>query len=244
MLDEDDRVNDNIILHDGWRTGALVSVRGVGALVIGGEVDGAPTDKVSLIEADGSSRSLVLSVPRSGATSAAVGEDVLVVGGDDTGTAEILFTETATSELLEGVADGVRRGGLLVSDLESRALLIGGVDGADALRQDTLQFDGCSSACTSSAGPTWTTARRRAILPEYSAVVVGGEGSGAIEEVRWSGSSVSIEPLAELETPRAAAGAIVYESGAIVVAGGDDGQSELDDFEFCVPAELTSPEGE
>ncbi len=37
---------------------------------------------------------------------------------------------------------------------------------------------------------------------------------------------------------RAAAGAVVLESGAFIVGGGDDGAVRRDDFEFCVPAEL------
>jgi len=31
---------------------------------------------------------------------------------------------------------------------------------------------------------------------------------------------------------------VVLESGAFVVAGGDDGVSSRNDFEFCVPATL------
>ena len=238
MLDTTNRVTQVVL--DQSPESALVSIPGVGAMVIGGESGGAPTTRVSLVEPDGSIETFDMDTPRSGAAAAAVGEDVLVVGGDAAGSAEILFTDRFAAEPVAGVADGVRRGGLLVSDLEARALLIGGTDGTDALRGDTLRFDGCPSACASSAGPTWTTARRRPIVPEYSALVVGGEGSASIEEVRWSGSSVAIEPLVELQVPRAAAGAIVYESGAIVVAGGDDGVTERDDFEFCVPAALTA----
>ena len=79
----------------------------------------------------------------------------------------------------------------------------------------------------------------QAILPENSALIIGGNASRSVEEVRWSGDTVAIEPLSELNVARAAAGAIVYESGAFVVAGGDDGVSVRDDFEFCVPAALT-----
>jgi hypothetical protein len=242
MIDRSNRVTQ--IVLDASPQSALVSIRGVGAMVIGGESGGAPTTKVSLVEPDGSIESFDMNTPRSGAAAAAVGEDVLVVGGDEDGTAEILFTDRFEARPVAGVADRVRRGALLVSDLESRALLIGGVDGTSTLRQDTLRFDGCPSACTSSAGPSWATARSRAIVPEYSALVVGGEGARTVEEVQWSGSSVAIEPLFELQVPRAAAGAIVYESGAVVVAGGDDGQVARDDFEFCVPVELAPLESE
>jgi hypothetical protein len=79
----------------------------------------------------------------------------------------------------------------------------------------------------------------RAIIPEYSALIIGGEDSQSVEEARWSGDTVSIEPVVEMVLPRASAGAIVYESGAFVVAGGENGGVVLDDFEFCVPAALT-----
>ena len=78
----------------------------------------------------------------------------------------------------------------------------------------------------------------RAIVPENSALVVGGEASRLVEEVRWSGNTVEIESVLELSVSRASAGAVVYESGAFVVAGGDDGGGAREDFEFCVPAAL------
>jgi hypothetical protein len=182
--------------------------------------------------------SLQLSEPRSGATAAALSEDVLVVGGNAEGDAEILLSGSLVGEPIADVMDGVRQGGLLVGDGESRALLLGGSDEGDAVRQDTLRFDGCPGSCASSTGPAWDTARLRAILPEGTTLVVGGDASPRVEEVVWSGSSVAVEPVVELSVPRASAGAIVYESGAFVVAGGDDGVEARDDFEFCVPAAL------
>ena len=59
-----------------------------------------------------------------------------------------------------------------------------------------------------------------------------------VDEVRWDGANVEIQPLLQLDVPRAGAGGIVLESGAFIVAGGDDGVSIRDDFEFCVPAVL------
>jgi hypothetical protein len=79
----------------------------------------------------------------------------------------------------------------------------------------------------------------RAILPELTTLIIGGEASQSVEEVSWSGDTVAIEPVLEMGVARAAAGAIVYESGAFVVAGGEDGESVLDDFEFCVPSTLS-----
>ena len=228
-----------VILHNGaGARSALVSVPGLGAMVIGGEVSGVPQSTVSLVEPDGTVVSLRLSVPRSGPQATALGMDVLVAGGDEDGTAEILLEGEQAGQLVDGVMDGVREAGLLVGDGENRALWMGGVDAADGLRQDTLRFDDCAAGCTASAGPAWTTARLAALQPQHSQLVVGGEGSSLVDEVHWSGTDVEISPLLDLNVPRAGAGGIVLESGAFIVAGGDDGVSVRDDFEFCVPAAL------
>ena len=239
MLDATDRITQ-VVLHSGaGPQSALVSVPGLGAMVIGGEAGGAARAGVSLVKLDGVVTSLQLSEPRAGAVAAALGEDVLVVGGDADGNAEILLAGSTVGQPIDGVMDGVRDDGLLVGDGESRALLIGGADASGAVRRDTLRFDACPGNCVSSAGPQWDAARLRAILPELSALIIGGEGSKSVEEVRWSEDTVAIEPVLEMRVPRASAGAIVYESGVFVVAGGDDGGTALDDFEFCVPAALT-----
>lgn len=239
MLDASDRITQ-VVLHSGaGPESALVSVPGLGAMVIGGEAGGAARAGVSLVELDGVVTSLQLSEPRAGAVAAALGEDVLVVGGNTEGNAEILLAGSTVGQPIDGVMDGVRDGGLLIGDGESRALLIGGADADGAVRQDTLRFDGCPGSCVSSAGPMWSTARLRAILPEYSALIIGGEDSQSVEEARWSGDTVAIEPVVDMVLPRASAGAILYESGAFVVAGGESGGAVLDDFEFCVPAALT-----
>jgi hypothetical protein len=238
MLDVTNRITQ-VNLHAGaGPQSALVSVPGLGAMVIGGEAGGAARAGVSLVGIDAVVTSFQLSEPRSGATATALGEDVLVVGGNAGGNAEILLTGSAAGQPIDGVMDGVRNGGLLVGDGESRALLIGGADASDAVRQDTLRFDGCPGSCVAGAGPQWDAARLRAILPEHSALIIGGDASRSVEEVRWNGDTLAIEPVLELNVARAAAGAIVYESGAFVVAGGDDEVSARDDFEFCVPAAL------
>ncbi|MBW2507999.1 MAG: hypothetical protein JRE81_05160 [Deltaproteobacteria bacterium] len=238
MLDANDRITQ-VNLHAGaGPQSALVSVPGIGAMVIGGELGGAPRAGVSLVELDGIVTSRELSEPRAGAAATALGGDVLVAGGNAEGNAEILLAGGGVGQPIEGVTDGVRNGALLVGDAERRALLIGGTDASDVIRQDTLRFDGCPGSCVASIGPQWDAARLRAILPEQSALVIGGEGSQRVDEVRWSGDAVAIEPVLELGVARAGAGAIVYESGAFVVAGGDDGAAVRDDFEFCVPSAL------
>ena len=59
-----------------------------------------------------------------------------------------------------------------------------------------------------------------------------------MNEVRWADEDVEIQELLQMNVPRAGAGGLVLESGAFVVAGGDDGVSTREDFEFCVPAAL------
>lgn len=241
MLDPSNRVTQVGLPSSVGPESAVVAIQGVGAMVIGGESDGTPTANAFLVEPDGSITSMELEEPRAGATAVALGEDVLVVGGDAAGSAELLLTSSSMSEPIPGVADGVRVGGLLVGDGASRALLIGGADDGGTVREDTLRFDDCPSDCAASAGPTWGTARLDAIVPEHGSLVVGGDGSQLVDEVVWNGSAVAVEHLLDLEVPRAAAGAIVYESGAFVVAGGRDGANDRDDFEFCVPAQLSPP---
>jgi hypothetical protein len=238
MFDPTNRITA-VILHNGaGASSGLVFVPGLGAMVIGGEVSGVPQSTVSLVEPDGSVVSLRLSVPRSGPQAAALGMDVLVAGGDDEGTAEVLLEGEPVGQLVPGVMDGVRKSALLISDEESHALWIGGVDATASLRQDTLRFDDCPNDCNASAGPTWTTARLAALQPQRSRLVIGGEGSSMVDEVRWIDGDVEISPLLDLNVPRAGAGGIVFESGAFIVAGGDDGVTVRDDFEFCVPARL------
>ena len=238
MFDATRRITP-VVLHNGaGPRSALVSVPGLGAMVIGGEVAGEAQSAVSLVEPDGEVSSLQLSEPRSGPAATALGTDVLVAGGNVEGTAEVLIEGAAIGQLVAGVMDGVRESGLLVGDGEARALWIGGTDAADALRQDSVRFDGCPNSCVSAAGPQWTTARLNALQPAESALVIGGDGSQLVDEVRWDGSDVEIQPLLQLDVPRAGAGGIVLESGAFIVAGGDDGVSIREDFEFCVPAAL------
>jgi hypothetical protein len=238
MLDPTRRITP-VLLHAGaGPRSALISVPEVGAMVIGGELAGEPQSAVSVVDSEASVTSLQLSEPRSGAAATAFGPDVLVVGGNSTGNAEILRENASTGAAVASVADGVREAGMLVGDGESRALWIGGTDAAQELRQDTVRFDGCPDACTSSAGPQWTAARVNPLQPAQSTLIIGGDGSRLVDQVIWSGIGIEIRPLLELDVPRAGAGGIVIESGAFVVAGGDDGVSVRNDFEFCVPAAL------
>ncbi len=239
MLDASNRVT-TVVLHNGAGPhSALVSVPGLGAMVIGGETAGQPQSGVSLVRPEGLITPLALSEPRSGPGATALGKDVLVVGGNDTGNAELLLDGSATGTPVASVMDGVREGGFLVGDGQSRALWMGGTDGTGSLREDTVRFDDCPNNCISGAGPTWTTVRTQVLQLAQSTLIIGGEGSQLVEEVRWNADEVQIQELLELDVPRAGAGGILLESGAFIVAGGDDGTEIRDDMEFCVPSELS-----
>ena len=238
MFDDTSRITPVELPNGAGPKSALVSIPGVGAMVIGGEFAGEAQSAVTLVEPGGDVTSLQLSEARSGPAATTLGTDVLVVGGDAAGTAEVLIDGAAVGQPVPGVMDGVREAGLLVGDGESRALWMGGTSAADILRQDTIRFDGCPNRCVSAAGPQWTTARLNALQPAQSELVIGGDGSQLVDEVRWNGADVEIQQLLELDVPRAGAGGIVLESGAFIVAGGDDGVSIREDFEFCVPASL------
>ena len=238
MVDVTRRITPVELPNGAGPRSALVSIPGVGAMVIGGEFAGEAQSAVTLVEPGGDVTSLQLSEARSGPAATALGTDVLVVGGDAGGTAEVLIDGAAVGQPVAGVMDGVREAGLLVGDGESRALWMGGTNAADILRQDTIRFDGCPNRCVSAAGPQWTTARLDALQPAQSELVIGGDGSQLVDEVRWNAADVEIQPLLQLDVPRAGAGGIVLESGAFIVAGGDDGVSIREDFEFCVPASL------
>jgi hypothetical protein len=234
-----DNRKKQVDLHTGaGPRSALVFVPGLGAMVIGGEAEGEAQSGVTIVGTDAELTSLELREPRSGPTATPVGTDVLVVGGNPVGDAEILRHGQSTGEPVTSLMDGVREGAVLVGDGESRALLLGGVDDADMLRQDTVALTGCPDACVAAAGPIWSTARLEVLLPQGSTLLIGGTGSRLVEEVRWPAGMAEIAPLLELNTSRAGAGAVVLESGAFVVAGGNDGVSGLNDFEFCVPATL------
>jgi hypothetical protein len=238
MLDATRRIT-TVLLHAGaGPRSALVSIPGVGAMVIGGDVGGEAQSAVSLVDPEGEVTSLELSSPRSGPVATVLSGNVLVAGGDVEGSAELLVDGEAIGQPVAGVMDGLRESGLLVGDAESSALWMGGTDDADTLRLDTVRFDDCGSGCLTGAGPTWTTARSAALQPAGSALIIGGDGSQLVEEVRWNEADVEIQSLLQLDVPRAGAGGIVLESGAFIVAGGDDGARIRQDFEFCVPASL------
>lgn len=238
MLDAQDRIS-SVVLHPGaGPRSALVSIPGRGAMVIGGEIGGEAQSAVSLVDSEGTVTALQLSAPRSLPAAAALGDDVLVVGGEPAGTAEILPAGGTQGQSLSSAADGVREDGVLVTDGQNRALLVGGAGEGGEVRQDTLRFDDCPGTCSSSAGPSWTSARLEVLQPFGSTLLIGGAESAEVDEVQWSGSEPTFVSLVELAVPRASAGAIVLESGLFIVGGGNDGVSARDDFEVCVPESL------
>lgn len=238
MVDVQNRITP-VVLHAGaGPQSALVAIVGVGAMVIGGELGDEPQAAASLVMPDRQVTALQLAEPRAGPAATALGTDVLVVGGDPQGNAELLREGSSTGESVTSLTDGTRDAPVLVGDGQTRALLMGGTDAGGALRQDTVRFDACPENCVATAGPTWTTARLEVLQPAQSTLLVGGTNSRLVEEVRWSSTDVEIASLLLLRAPRAAPGGIVLESGAFVVGGGNDGVSPREDFEFCAPDSL------
>ncbi len=242
IFDMNDRLNRlaSVILHAGaGPQSALVSIPGVGAMVIGGELGGEAQAAVSLVEAGGTVTALQLSESRSGPAATNLGNDVLVAGGDTLGTAELLRAGSASGEPVAFLMDGIREAAVLVGDGQTRALLMGGSDATGATRLDTVRFDDCTDSCSATSGPIWMTARLEVLQPARSTLLIGGTNSRLVEEVRWSASTLEISPLLELNAERAAAGGIVLESGVFIVAGGEDAVGSRGDFEFCAPERLT-----
>lgn len=229
-----------LVLHPGaGPASALVSVPGVGAFVIGGDIGGETQSSISVVDVDGNVGSRSLSTPRAGAAATRLGANILIVGGNAAGDAEILLDGQSTGEPTASLADGVRNGGLLVGDGSSRALLLGGSSTDGSVRQDTVSFEGCPDACESATGPSWTEARLDALQPSDSTLIIGGTSSTSIDEVRFEDGGPEIAKLFDLVVPRANAAGIVLESGAFIVGGGTDGVSPRDDFEFCAPVSLS-----
>lgn len=237
--EEDERVVD-VVLHPGaGPSSALVSVPDRGAMVIGGGLGDTAQSGVSLVRANGTVQFLSLSEPRSGAVATVFGRDVLVVGGDPVGNAELLVDGRSTGEPVTGLSDGARSNGIIVGDGESRALLLGGSDALGTVRQDTVFFTGCPTACAQQAGPAWTDARLEVSQPVGSQLLIGGANSTLVDEVQFEGGDVEVAALLRLQIPRAAAAGILLESGAFIVAGGTDGSTIRNDLEFCVPQALS-----
>lgn len=238
LADDDNRIVP-VTLHDGaGPASALVTVVGQGTYVIGGDDGGAATSSVSVVDADGGVVERTLSVVREGAAVAGFGEHVLVVGGDATGSAELL-SPTGETTPIEGFTDGVRSFGLLIANLAGdEALLIGGLDATDELRSDTVLFTGCPQSCVASVGPSWTESRAGTVTTVGSQLLIGGEGSRLVQEVRFTDGAVSIASVGELTVARSRAAATLLESGVLIVIGGHDGVAARDDIEICFPAEL------
>ncbi len=237
LSNPDDRATP-VALHAGaGLASALASVAGKGAYVIGGDDDGTPTDVISIVGLDGTVEERTLSTPRLGAAAVAVGDSVLVVGGDAAGSAEVI-SPSGIATTIDGFADGVREFALLLTDDGATALLVGGLDASAEVRSNTWLFADCPDPCTPSAGPDWLNPRAGAITPTGSALIVGGEGSRLVERVDFVSGSASISTMAELELPRSQPGAIELESGVLIVLAGNDGAGPRDDVEYCFPAAL------
>jgi len=234
-----------ITLHAGATSADVaMHVPGIGAVVIGGGSDASPSAELSWVFSAGASSanavrtaSLHAAEPDRTATVAANGVWILSRGAGATTLEQAFDTATAPTLRLDGIADGVRRGGLLFANSAGTDLFIlGGVDENGALRTDTVAISGCPTACVANPGPAWANART-GFATDGSAFVVGGTVSGVlsplVERVRFGAAGFSIEAVAQLAVPRRDAGLVRLPTGSVYVLGGTDASGPRNDVEIC-----------
>jgi len=247
-----------ILVHMGARGGTLAARLTGGAAIVGGvDAAGAPLADITWIATDGSTTRGTLSVARRQPAVLALADGVLLVaGGAETPGAPLFerIAEVAASAPLAGTDDDqIRRGGALVPVAATGgALLLGGLDGAGAIRTDARIFDDCPGACTLVETAALTDALRVdttiAVLPTEGALLLGGrDGSGAPIDAAWH---VTLAPTAprlqlvarsRLPAPRAAPAALVLPSGLVWLAAGVNASGPTSDLQVCFPAALALP---
>jgi hypothetical protein len=229
---------------------ALVSLA-TGAAIVGGP-DSASVQWVDTSGAP-SGRS-TLEAPRTSAAAAAmIGNDVLVVGGND--------ADHAAAEWVPNGDDGeglsidslpLARGGYLLPSPDGTAAIWIGFEQDGAPSSDVYVFRGCPDACTAEPSELrWDRARTdvAAVVTEAGALwLVGGADADGrpvadVDIVRWVGDAPSLEAGPALEHPRVGATAFEHAAGIVTVTGG---QGEADDglradFEMCFPSHLDPP---
>jgi len=175
---------------------------------------------------------------------------VLVVGGASMDLVEVIdpVSGVSTPMLVPGFTGSgdARRGGALFADPDDptggRFLLLGGTNiETSAPHAETWIFEGCP-ACVAEPGPSFDAAREGATLlatPSGGLVIGGidsmGMQSAQVDVVRWEAAEPVIEAGGDLGQARANAGAMVLESGIVLVAGGDGTSGPRDDIEICFP---------
>ena len=234
-----------VSLHEGASRASAVLEAGENVAVAVGGTDGvgAPVAGVSFVSNAGvvSTGTLASALPDRVAAYADGAVYVVSRADGDAMLERVVRAETSatSSVLIAAFSDGIREGATLFWSKDgARGLLIGGVDENGDPRTDTVQFSGCPAACVTSAGPTWSTARRAPMTHE-DGFLVGGEGASAIvERVVFGADGPVITARGMLENPRYDGGLLTHPSGALVVFGGEGATGIRRDVEMCFPPSI------
>lgn len=227
---------------------AILARRTGGAVLVGGGSEGEPSDPVTFVATDGTTRTTRLAVPRFDPAVVEAGSRLFVAGGTAPGrfTLEEVAMGDAGGRVLVDVEDlGDRRAAILAPHPEEPTfLLLGGRTETGEPRSDTLVLRCGASACSVESGPVWEEPRSgfAAVVTPEGTWLVGGRTatgpSGRVDRITFDGGSPTIVEQARLAAPREGAGAFVNESGVLYVVGGADASGPRRDVEHCIPEML------
>jgi hypothetical protein len=208
---------------------ALVDLGSQGAALIGGA--STRSQVISWVTSAGVVETTALAFPRSGAAAVAIGDGILVAGGQAEGDPLLEYVALRS----DGVAVDPTRATrldvpILVRDPMARsAMLVGGTDAAGVIRTETSIVSGCP-ACGVSPGPApWAAPRREVAVAETerSALLLGGSDasgmlSAVVDRVVFADATTASfeQAYASLPEPRSRAAAVPIGSGVVMLVGG------------------------
>ena len=122
-------------------------------------------------------------------------------------------------------------------------LLLGGRDGDGAIRKDSLLFEQCPGSCTAVAGPVFAQISSKSkIIPVPS----GGawiQGSATSDRellfLDWVNGVPVLRLQAVLSTERNGAAPLGFESGVLLLSGGQSKAQTHQDIVMCYPNALS-----
>jgi hypothetical protein len=242
--DLDEAIFDAAVHRGSSDGGVLAPLGALGAVVVGGRVDGEAVTDLSWVGADGAITSRHLGRPRAEPAVAFDGARLWVAGGEGAG-ADALELASPSGDgalVIDDLGDGVRVGGFLfASPSGTDALVVGGHDALGVLRTDTVWIHGCPSECVAEPGPAWVHAREGVALLASAGLLVGGDGGGEVERVDFSAGVPTIALRGALDVPRRRPAVLPLAAGVFVVLGGEDAAGPRRDAEICFPDELDLP---